>query len=96
MSAATIFDTLHYANKLKQAGVPAAHAEAQAEALACIFEDKLATKQELKSGLSHLGSDLRREMSELKVDFIKWMIGLTLGLMAAQTGILVAAMKFFH
>ncbi len=32
------FDTLKFANRLKSAGLPATHAEAEAEALAEVFE----------------------------------------------------------
>lgn len=43
-----IFDTLQYAKKLKKACITETQAEIQAEALAEIIEDKLATKQDLK------------------------------------------------
>jgi hypothetical protein len=39
------FDTLAYAKKLKEAGVPERQAEAQAEALAEIVDERLATKK---------------------------------------------------
>ena len=39
--AAITFDTLKFANKLKSAGVVSEHAEAEAEALADIFEINL-------------------------------------------------------
>jgi hypothetical protein len=39
--ATITFDTLKFANKLKSAGVPPEHAEAEAEALADIFEINL-------------------------------------------------------
>lgn len=47
MGTAMIFDTLQYAKKLKEAGVPEKQAEVQAEALVEIIEDKLATKQDI-------------------------------------------------
>lgn len=43
-----IFDTLIFANKLKAAGFNEKQAEAQAEALADVFENNVATKQDLK------------------------------------------------
>ncbi len=49
--AAITFDTLKFANKLKSAGVLPEHAEAEAEALADIFEVNLkevATKEDIK------------------------------------------------
>ena len=48
MGVTATFDTLHYAKKLQEAGVPTAQAEAQAEALAEIIESELATKRDLK------------------------------------------------
>ena len=48
MSEALAFDTLAYAKKLKQAGVPEQQAEMHAEALATIVDEKLATKRDLK------------------------------------------------
>ena len=48
MSNTIAFDTLAYAKKLKEAGFSEAQAEVQAEALAGIVEERLATKQDLK------------------------------------------------
>ncbi len=47
------FDTLKFANRLKSAGVAAAHAEAEAEALAEVFDPAgrdLVTKDDIKGG----------------------------------------------
>jgi pyruvate-formate lyase-activating enzyme len=58
--ATITFDTLKFANKLKSAGVLPEHAEAEAEALADIFEVNLkevATKEDiklLKEDIKHL------------------------------------------
>jgi len=57
------FDTLAYANKLKNAGMEhklaETQAEVQAELLASLMDDQLATKQDIK--------DLRKEVhSEIK------------------------------
>lgn len=48
-NTALIFDTLRYANKLKAAGVPEKQAEVQAETLAEIIDERLATKQDLEA-----------------------------------------------
>lgn len=48
MSDHVMFDTLAYAKKLKSAGFTEDQAEIQAEALASIIDEKLATKQDLK------------------------------------------------
>lgn len=108
------FDTLAYANKLKEAGVPDKQAEAQSEALAHIFDYKAATKkdlQELEVRLSMdfstkitnleskidtkmvtLDSKIDTKIAELKTDMIKWVVGLLL----AQSALLISALKFFH
>jgi hypothetical protein len=58
--ATIAFDTLKFANKLKSAGVLPEHAEAEAEALADIFEanlNEVATKEDiklLKEDIKHL------------------------------------------
>lgn len=76
MSSAIILDTLAYANKLKQAGVPEKQAEVQVEMLAEIIGDRLATKQ-----------DLELKLAELKNDLIRWMLGSFI----AQTAIIISA-----
>ena len=88
MSATFVFDTLQYANKLKSAGVPTQQAEIQAEALAEIIEDKLATKQDLKA----LELNLTLKMAELKAELIKW----GLGIAVAQSAIIISCLRLFH
>ena len=56
------FDTLAYANKLKQAGVPDRQAEVQAEAMAELVEERLATKRDL----SELEERIANRMNELE------------------------------
>lgn len=48
MGHSITFDTLAYAKKLKAAGFTDQQAEVQAEAIAEIIEDKLATKHDLE------------------------------------------------
>ena len=48
MEKAIVFDTLEYAKMLKAAGFTEQQAEGQAEALAEIFENQLATKRDLR------------------------------------------------
>jgi hypothetical protein len=57
-----MFDTLAYAKKLKTAGFTEDQAEIQAEALAEIIDEKLATKQDIR--------DLRRDMKEMEMRMI--------------------------
>src|SRR5690349_17573968 len=90
MSHAVNFDTLAYANKLKQAGVPDKQAEAQSEALAEIFDYQAATKKDLQDVEARLNirfdnklldvkveiAKLESKMLEIKADIIKWVVGL--------------------
>lgn len=59
MSEHVMFNTLAYAKKLKSAGFTEDQAEIQAEALAEIIDEKLATKQDI--------GDLRRDMKEMEM-----------------------------
>ena len=56
------FDTLAYAKRLKEAGVPERQAEVQAEAMADLVEERLVTKRDLKDSEERLGN----RMSELE------------------------------
>ncbi|UAW64399.1 CCDC90 family protein [Mycoavidus sp. HKI] len=66
--AIAIFDTLKFSKRLKEAGVPSAQAEAEAEVLSEIFAvnlQELPTKEDLhavKDELRHEISDLRKDM----------------------------------
>ncbi|MDC6408606.1 hypothetical protein [Xylella fastidiosa] len=60
------FDTLKFANRLKTAGVPAAHAEAEAEALAEVLEINL---QGLAESESKNGKALARLEADMKEGF---------------------------
>ena len=55
--SAITFDTLKFANRLKDAGVPAAQAEAEATALSEVLDvnlKELATKEDLRRNLAEL------------------------------------------
>ena len=87
----TTFDTLAYAKRLREAGVPEPQAEAQAGALADALRQnagELATKQDMQE----LRLDIRREMAELKADLLKWVIGLFI----AQVGLFAALVKLLQ
>ncbi len=75
---AVTFDTLKFVEKLKAAGMPEAQAkaiaEAHAEALSESVSSILATKTDL---------------AELKVDLIKWMVGIALAQISLLVGILI-------
>ena len=57
--AATTFDTLYYAKKLREAGFTEQQAEAQAEALRAVVDENLATKYDIEL--------VRRDVKELEV-----------------------------
>lgn len=93
---AIAFDTLAYVKRLREAGVDAQHAEAQAEALSLAISENLATSEELKSlelnlraEIEKLGIGLRAEIRETQVTMIKWLVPLLLG----QTAVLAAMVK---
>lgn len=67
---ATTFDTLKFANRLKEAGILPAHAEAEAAALAdALGGFELVTKQDLQIEIAPLRADMLR---------MKWMIGVVI------------------
>lgn len=82
------FDTLQFAKKLKEAGVPERQAEVQAEAMAEIIEERLATKLDLEK----LEAKIDLKIAELKAELIKWMLGVSL----AQAAIIISCIKFIH
>lgn len=84
MTAIT-FDTLKFVRRLREAGVPEQQAEAEASALAEVFEtqqDQLVTKSYLNQELTLLRTELRGEMAQLRSEFhseihlIKWILAL--------------------
>nr|WP_201743562.1 DUF1640 domain-containing protein [Xylella fastidiosa] len=90
------FDTLKFANRLKTAGVPAAHAEAEAEALAEVLEINLKglAESESKNGkaLARLEADMKEGFAQVNTRFaeikgemllLKWMLGVLVAGVAA-------------
>jgi len=65
MAHTITFDTLAYAKKLIAVGVPAQQAEVQAEALAEIVEEQLATKRDLQELELRLKYDLTLRMGAM-------------------------------
>ena len=89
-----VFDTLAYAKKLKAVGVSDEVAEVQAEALAEIVEERLATKRDLKEleeatkrNLNELGEKLLNRINELE-----YKMTIRLGAMVAASIAVVAAL----
>ena len=81
------FDTLKFARKLKEAGVPAQQAEAQAEVLGEAFLynlDEIVTRDYLDARLENLEARLEKRFSEIEQRFANidsrhrlhsWMLG---------------------
>ena len=92
MTKAIVFDTLAYAKKLKAVGFTEEQAEVQAEALAEIVEERLATKHdilELKRDVKQLEISLRHEIAKIKADIIMWVAGM----LVAQAAIVATLVK---
>jgi predicted phage-related endonuclease len=67
---AAIFDTHAFVKKLTEAGFTERQAEVQADTLAAIIDDKMATKRDLKElevALKELEVALKRDLKELEV-----------------------------
>lgn len=93
-STAIVFDTLRYAKKLVKVGFTQQQAEVQAEALAEVVDDKLATKQDLEQTKSELKRDIKE--LDLKIEAIKNELLLKLGgMMVSGIGLIVLLMKLF-
>jgi len=79
--ATIMLDTHAYIKKLKAVGISEEQAEVQAETLAGLIDNQLATKQDIEL--------LRRDMKEMEmklsgeINLIKWMMGFILAGIAA-------------
>lgn len=83
--SAIAFDTLAYAKRLKQAGVPEQQAEVQAEAMAELVEERIATKRDLK--------ELEERISN-RLNELEYKITLRLGsLIVVAVGIVATLVK---
>lgn len=99
MSHAITFDTLAFAKKLEASGIDARQAEGASEALRDVFEENLNTtvftKQDgksLESKIEILENKMDTKISTLKTELTMWMVGL----LFAQTAIIVSVIKFIH
>ena len=76
--ATAIFDTLAYAKKLKEAGVPENQAEIHAEAIAGLIDEQLATKK-----------DLQLLEANVTARIVRWVAGM----LVAQAAIVATLVK---
>lgn len=92
MSHAITFDTLAFAKKLEASGIENKQAEAVAEAIRDVFEENLSDSIFTKEDGKLLKSELKADMFKLKSEMIMWIIGL----LFAQTAIMISIIKFIH
>ena len=83
--AVAVFNTHAFVKRLTAAGMPEAQAEALADELTPLIDDRLATKDDLANLATK--ADLRAEIADAKPEINKWMFG-TIGL---QTIIVLGA-----
>lgn len=85
MSALLTFDTLEYAEALRQNGFSDQQAKILAELQKKTFSEALETQLATKSDIN----GIKTEIINTKLEMIKW----TLALLLAQTGLIIAAFK---
>ncbi len=89
-----MLDTLDYSDSLTDAGVPANQARVHAKALSEAFEsNNLATTADivrLEAKLTVMDSGFTVRMSEMKLELIKWGVGMVFAL----SGIMFALLRF--
>lgn len=79
------FDTLKFAKRLESAGIPAAHAEAMAEAFQEATGEELVTQSYLDTRIAQVEAKIAESASSM----VKWMAGLLI----AQAGLVAALVK---
>jgi len=80
MSSLT-FDTLKFANTLKDAGVPEKQAEAEARALSDVLEvnlKDLVTKDDLRHELIQVEARIEVKIAETKAELVRWVVAVGL------------------
>jgi hypothetical protein len=87
------FDTLKLAQKLEAAGFPRAQATGAAEAIAETVGEAVVTRDHLDLRLAAQTAELKAwlevRLADVRLDLVKWMVGLFLG----QTAMLTAVVK---
>ena len=83
----TIFNTHAFVKKLQRVGFT----EVQAQALAEIVDEQIATKQDVIANRQ----TLELKIAELKSDLIKWVLGIAMGQAAIMMSF-IALIRFLH
>lgn len=97
--ATLTFDTLKFANTLKEAGVPDKQAEAEARAVAEAFAantSELATKADLRAEVTRLDNKIDSRFESLTKEIQAMELRLTIKLgtfLAVAVGVLIAVLK---
>ncbi len=94
-----IFDTLQFVKKMREAGMPEKQAEIQAETIAGVMENNLASKQDLqqvettlRQEVLNTKNELELKMAELKSELIKWVLGVSV----AQAAVIISCVKLIN
>jgi hypothetical protein len=94
------FDTLKLARRLEAAGFPTKQAQDTAEALGDALTSNIATQTdiqalhaELREVELRLRADFRAEIAALRVEMIKWVVGVGVAGVLAIGGMLLALMR---
>ena len=96
--AVTVIDTVRYARRLKDAGVPAEQAEAMADAIGAELVDQLATKADIESAVATLRGEITAAAATLDgkiaavdvkhggaIRLLQWMLSFVLAFVVAIT-----------
>ena len=85
--ASTAIDTLRFACRLKNAGVPAEQAEAMADAIGSELAVQLVTKTDLDVAITGLDARITAKINKIESSLatIRWMMGFTLAFVVALT-----------
>ena len=96
-----VFNTHAFVKRLTAAGMPEAQAEALADELTPLIDDRLATKDDLanlatKADVKVEIADTKAEIADAKAEIIKWMFG-TIGFQTIIVlGAVVALARVVH
>ena len=74
-----IFDTHKAVSMLQKRGLSKDAAEGITDLVKDVTENNLATKADLTAAVDGLATGVEKQMHELKVSLIQWMIGIQLG-----------------
>jgi hypothetical protein len=92
MSHMITFDTLAFVKTLEAYDIKPKQAEGITAAVAKVFEENLSISIFTKEDGKLLKSELKSDIFKLKSEVIMWVVGL----LFAQTAIIVSIIKFIH